>query len=309
MHKNTTRSNKMQTFENYFNNIRILEEQFTNEYLSESYDILLEKLITFGGKAYPNYGHVVIMAGGAGSGKGFVKDNLIGLEGRTFDVDDLKKLAAKTPAIQKKAKEEFGVDLEDLSKDMRKAENVAKMHEIIGDALNIPDKQQQAMFKSILATSPDRKPNLIFDVTLKDLRKLEKITRQVSAIGYDKKNIHIVWVINDIEVAKDQNLKRDRTVPVDILVNTHRGVSATMQDILNMGKSLNKYMDGDIVFAFNKIKVDSEVARSDRGGSFIKDANYFYVKRAGKEVTPLDKLERDVRSKIASYVPKNVEWV
>lgn len=30
-----------------------------------------EALITFGGKAYPKFGQVVILAGGAGSGKGF----------------------------------------------------------------------------------------------------------------------------------------------------------------------------------------------------------------------------------------------
>lgn len=57
------------------------------EYLTEEYELIMEKLITFGGKAYPRSGNIVIMAGGAGSGKGFVKDRLIGLEGYTFDVD------------------------------------------------------------------------------------------------------------------------------------------------------------------------------------------------------------------------------
>ena len=39
---------------------------------------LTEKLITFANKAYPKFGNVIIMAGGAGSGKGFVKDKLVG---------------------------------------------------------------------------------------------------------------------------------------------------------------------------------------------------------------------------------------
>ena len=115
-------------------------------------------------------------------------------------------------------------------------------------------RRMKTLYTSILTAPPDRKPNIIFDVTLKDLQKLEKITRQVSAIGYPKENVHIVWVVNDIEVAKAQNKdpKRGRVVPADILVNTHRGASATMNDILNMGKGLRKYMDGDIAFAFNK---------------------------------------------------------
>jgi hypothetical protein len=142
--------------------------------------------------------------------------------------------------------------------------------------------------------------------------------------------------VNDIEVAKVQNAERDRTVPVEILVNTHRGASQTMLDIINMGKSLKKYMDGDIVFAFNKVGVDSEIAKGatygpnstvdgramgptkagkkigmkgdTKGGMTITDANYFYVKRKGKDVTPQAKLGKDLKAKIQSYVPKNVDW-
>lgn len=306
----------MQSFNRYLKEEVLLRE----EYVKEQYDILLEKLITFGGKAYPKFGNIVIMAGGAGSGKGFVKDKLVGLEGRVFDVDELKTLASKTPAIQKRVKAEFGVDLDKLSSDLKNPENVAKLHEIIGDALNLPDKRMQAFYASILSADDKRKPNIIFDVTLKDLRKLEKLTRQVSSIGYDKKNVHIVWVVNDIEIAKKQNAERDRQVPVEILINTHRGASQTMLDIINMGKSLKKYMDGDIVFAFNKIDVDSTILSSDKsgdkigmkgktkGGMAITDANYFYVKRAGKDVTPQDKLSKDLKAKVASYVPKNAEW-
>ena len=117
-----------------------------------------------------------------------------------------------------------------------------------------------------------------------------------------------------------QNAKRDRVVPAEILVNTHRGASATMNDIVNMGKNLKKYMDGDIVFAFNKIGVDASLATSDKsgkkigmkgntkGGKYLKDAEYFYAKRKGKAPTPTNKLEKELRMKISSYVPKGIEW-
>jgi hypothetical protein len=199
-------------------------------FLQEEYQELVEKLITFGNQAYPKFGTVVIMAGGAGSGKGFVKGQLLGLEGFTFDVDAI--------------------------------------------------------------------PNMIFDVTLKNLGKLDKLTRAVKKLGYDSKNIHIVWVVNDIEVAIDQNAKRSRMVPVEILVNTHRGVSQTMMDIIQMGKKIKTYLDGDIVFAFNKVGVDlinrsPDPEKPQKGkyagvAGYIKDANYFYVKKAGKDVLPLE---------------------
>ena len=271
-------------------------------------DVLLEKLITFGGKAYPKFGNIVIMAGGAGSGKGFVKDELVGIEGRVFDVDDLKLLAAKSPIIRKRVMDEFGVDLEKLSGELKNPENVSKLHEIIGIAMNLPDRRMRAFYASVLTAADDRKPNIIFDVTLKDLEKLQSITRQVANIGYAKENVHIVWVVNDIEVAMRQNATRDRTVPVEILVNTHRGASRTMGDILNMGKGLRKYMDGDIVFAFNKIGVDSKIKQGVGGGKAIIDANYFYVKRKGKPPTPVAALEKDLRAKIKSYVPRDVDW-
>jgi hypothetical protein len=81
-----------------------------------------------------------------------------------------------------------------------------------------------------------------------------------------------------------------------------------MADIVNMGSTLKRYMDGDIVFAFNKVGVDADLKVSGGGGSFLKDAKYFYAKRQGKPATPVDKLEKDIKSKISSYVPKAVTW-
>ena len=272
--------------------------------LFETAEVLMEKLITFGGKAYPKFGNIVIMAGGAGSGKGFVLSNLVGVEGKTLDVDALKTLASKAPSIQKRVKDEMGVDLKDLAGNLKKPENVSKLHGIIGDTLKLDKRVNQALYRGILTAPADRKPNVIFDTTLKDLQKLENLSRQMTDLGYDKKNIHVVWVVNDIEVAKKQNLQRSRTVPTEILVNTHRGAANTMGDVINMGKRLQRYMDGDIVFAFNKVGVDANLMKSGRGGSFVKDANFFYIKRQGKPPVSVDKLEAEVLNKIKAYVPK-----
>ena len=301
----------MQNFSSFLDELiysKTVSDPIREEYIEEQFDELMEALITFGGKAYPKFGNVVIMAGGAGSGKGFVKDKLVGIEGFTFDVDALKTLAAATPAIQKRVKKELGFDLENLAANLKDPENVGKLHMIIGDYLKLDNKRLKTLYTSILSADPERKPNIIFDVTLKDLQKLEKLTRQVSSIGYAKENIHIVWVVNDIEVAKKQNAERERMVPVEILVNTHRGASQTMGDIINMGSGLSKYMDGDIVFAFNKVGVDSDLRKTGKGGSYIKDSNYFYVKKSGKPVQSLANMSREIRAKISSYVPKGVSW-
>jgi dephospho-CoA kinase len=287
------------------------------EFIFESaYDELNEALITLGGKPYPKFNNIVIMAGGAGSGKGFVLGKLIGVEGKVFDVDALKTLSMKTPSIIKKAEKEFGVNISNM--DLKNSENVSKLHEIISE-LGIDDKHLKNMYTSIIAADNNRKPNIIFDCTLKDLRKLEKLSTAVTELGYDKKDIHIVWVVNDIEIAKQQNLSRDRTVPEEILVNTHRGVSQTMGDVINLGARLGKYMDGDIVFAFNAFKIDADLVKSsnpaftdkkgkERRGEYVKKANYVYVKRKGQQVTSQADLSDDIKAKIRAYTPKGIDW-
>lgn len=274
----------------------------------ESTEPLDEKLITFAKKAYPKSGNVLILAGGAGSGKGYVLNNLIGMEGKVFNVDDLKSLSLRAPKLKKKIKDEFGIDMSKLS--LLKGKDVATLHDIVSSELNLPNKKMAAFFADVIFKDPKDKPNVIFDVTLKDLFKLKSVTSMVQNAGYEKKNTHIVWVVNDIEVAKVQNKdpKRGRVVPVEILVNTHRGASQTMLDIVKMGKGLKSYMDGDIVFAFNKINVDSAIEVSKRGGSYIKDADYFYVKRAGKQPESFNNIGDKVLNKIQGYVPNANTW-
>jgi len=133
-------------------------------------DMLVEKLITFGGKAYPKFGNVVILAGGAGSGKGFTIENLLGIDGMTFDVDALKLAASKMPLIRKRVKKELGVDIEKLGRSLKDPDNVFKLHTIIGDHLKLDDRKMGASMNGIISADPSRKPNLIFDVTMKNIQ-------------------------------------------------------------------------------------------------------------------------------------------
>tara|TARA_R110000737_G_scaffold210872_1_gene228454 strand:- start:616 stop:1482 length:867 start_codon:yes stop_codon:yes gene_type:complete len=266
---------------------------------------LNEKLITFGKKAYPKFNTVVLLAGGAGSGKGFIKDNLMGIEGQVYDVDEVKQLALKSKLINKLAKEQTGHDISKFN--LKNPDDVGTLHAILDDTLNVIDKRKLARYTSILIAPKDRKPNLIFDVTLKNLNKLRSISADIEKLGYDKIDTHLVWVINDYNVAKAQNKERSRQVPEEILMDTHRGAAQTAKDILDMGKDINKYLDGDIWYAFNKRGVDSTIVKSNKGGSFIKDANYIKVKEAGKGIDN-SKVTKEVQNKIGGYVPPSNYW-
>lgn len=283
-------------------------------------EVLQEALIQFGGQKATQFGNIVILAGGAGSGKGFVLSNLIGLQGKVLDVDALKVAASKSTLIRQKVEAEYGVDIGSM--DLRNPENVEKLHYIIGKYMKLPSRKEEALFASIIAAAPDRKPNLIFDVTLKDMGALHDISTYARDLGYDKKNVHIVWVINDINVAMTQNQGRSRVVPEDIFLATHKGASMTMKDILDKGEDLRRYMDGFIYFAFNKAKVDAEgVFQSRETGKgdaafpkaaekvgYIKKANYFVIKKPGAAPLTSSQLGDQILAKIREYTPELGQW-
>jgi len=288
-------------------------------------DMLVEKLITFGGKAYPKFGNVVILAGGAGSGKGFTIENLLGIDGMTFDVDALKLAASKMPLIRKRVKKELGVDIEKLGRSLKDPDNVFKLHTIIGDHLKLDDRKMGASMNGIISADPSRKPNLIFDVTMKNISKLRGISQNVTDVGYKKENVHIVWVLNSIDVALQQNRERDRMVPEDVLVQTHQGVSITMEMLLKDAGTLRKYMDGDLWVTANLKFVDSTLksrGKNDdtfagdkigfkgntKGGGYVTDANYFKLKAKGKPPVPMKNIDKILMKKIQDYTPVMMNW-
>ena len=286
---------------------------------------LEEALITFGGKAYPKFGNVVIQAGGAGSGKGFIQSKLLGIEGKVINVDDVKKWVGKSVQLVSLIKAKTGVDISYASLPLSDPKNTSILHDIISNVMGITDKVEANLFKSIATSAPDRKPNLIFDVTLKDLDKLDRISRNVMPLGYAKDDIHIVWIVTPFEKARQQNIARGaskpegRMVSDEILIATHKGAAMTLHDLVySVDTSLSKYMNGDMWIAFNNAGVDSTLKSSEvkpnvnfpsrklAGGSFIaKGAQYVKVKKQGQ---PIQIPEKELAQKIASYVPKVTRW-
>jgi hypothetical protein len=291
-------------YQSFFNQQRFLKEFL--ECTTLDLETLNETLIQFGSQSSSQFGNVLILAGGGGSGKGFVLNNLIDLDGKVLDVDALKQAALRAPKIIQQVKDEFGTDLASLK--LSNPDDVKKLHLILSDGLHLADRQQQALFASILTSDPSRKPNIIFDVTLKDLQKLYTISTNAHMLGYDNKKINIVWVLNDIEVAKQQNANRSRRVPEEILINTHEGVSMTMKTILDMGSALQRYMDGNIFVTFNKVNVDTQITKSDSGGKFLSKADYIQLKKAGSPQMSSNELSDAVLTKIRQYTPDTAKW-
>lgn len=330
---------------------------------------LNEAGVTFGNTAYPKEGQVVILAGGAGSGKGFVLGNVLLINGKVFDVDQIKSevmnvskvslgdqnkvfggkgrgfdvfnnssersgremmKALKSTNINRlfkdylknhyKEGEDPGADrrvreilssgkipdIKDL--ELSEPENTGILHAFV-DYLGLDKKKKNTFFGNLRDNPKLPRPNVIFDITLKNVKNLTKIYNLVIPAGYDPKNIHLVWILNDVKVARIQNIKRGqkeggRSVSDDILNKTHIGASKTMDKIINffdktvmpeVNIPVSELIQGDVWIVPAKENVDSKVETStNRGaGKVITAVNKYKLKERGKPMKTLADVEKE----------------
>jgi hypothetical protein len=288
-------------------------EKFIKGYYSalfcESHDwntIVSEALITFGGKTYPDFGQVVIVAGGSGSGKGFVIDNLFGITGKRYDVDYLKTEVQKNKAIREELSQRFGVS--ESVFDLKTDDDVKTVHELMKMS-GLKQKYEANIFTMARNADIDKKPNLIFDKTCGNISDILDIITTCVNHGYRSENIHLVWVLNDINTALKQNASRDRKVPPIILTSLHSEVASTMKNFISNFNDWPVRLNGDIYICFNNKNKDVKSQQLKKGkfipknGYYITDSNIVKIKSAGESKI---NIEPDVLDKIVDYTPKNI---
>lgn len=296
---------------------------------------LNEAGLSLNGKAYPKFNNVLIAAGGAGSGKGFVLNNVLLFNGKTFDVDALKtnilRFGSKEESriwqeYKKYAENEnkkgknIKTNLNDL--DLKNPVDVGVLH-MFSDSMGYDEKFKELFFK--VASETKNKPNVIFDVTLKKIGSLTgKIKNYIEMGEYDKKNVHLVWILNSFKIALKQNEQRDRTVDVDIMLETHEGAALTMREILENSENYRGVIDGDIWIVPNQVKVDSSVIQNNgneiewKGKKYNRNAetkkknmvidrySAICIKKSGKPAMKYEEIEKSLIEKIREYIPKDV---
>lgn len=271
-----------------------------NLILKES--LIDEALITLGGKAYPKDNNVVIFAGGSGSGKGFIKDKLLGIEGIIFDTDELKRKYLKSLKLKTSLRDEYGLDVDNF--DFKNPDDVNKLHNIL-NSKNIPDKLYHLVLDSVKELS--NKPNIIFDVTLSTLTKFNNLSFMIREVGYNPKNIHLVWVLTEYNTALINNKQRDRVIPKIVFKDIHKGVSRTINELIQL-ENLSEFIDGDIWLVFNNPVSDTNLKTSNLGGSYVDKVDYVKLKSSGQSIIPYNQIEGRVIDKINSYVHHKTKW-
>jgi len=228
-------------------------------------DILNEKLITYGNRK--PYGQVVFMAGGAGSGKGFAIKNFV--DSASFKIRDVDEMKKQLQILNRLGKldirsilKKYGrnIKLKDLDlirkieKDGYKLQNfnlknpdhVMALH-ILVKAMGIKDNTLEKLLLG--KNNPETLPNILFDITAKDVTDITSVVPKLKEVGYKADNIHLTWVLTNYVTAMVNNKNRARMVPEDILLKTHEGAANTIWGLVT--KALPKGMNGRVDVILN----------------------------------------------------------
>ena len=284
-----------------------------------------EKQILYnGGK---NYGQIVFLAGGAASGKGFARDNFMqGSQFKIRDVDELKIAFQKLDELNKftltdlldkykkninqsdmnliqKTVIDKGYSLKDLN--LKTPEHVYALHVLIR-ATGAKDKTLDLLLDGAkLGTLP----NIVIDSTFADLDDMKIYIPKFLAAGYKAKDIHVTWVLTNYEIAIKNNKKRDRVVPEDIVLKTHKGAANTVFTLIRTG--FPKEIDGGIYVILNNPEntmfIDDpktgEHYKDIKGRKVVGNFMYLTIKKPGKSITTDSEIKKQLYSWIQDNVP------
>jgi cytidylate kinase len=195
---------------------------------------LTEAKVNLGGGA--KYGQIILLMGGAGSGKSTATRKYVNTRGyKVINPDDITKIGKKK------------LDL---------------------------------MMASIKLAPADKKPNLVLDRTFSHPREIERVVPDLIDAGYKPKNIHIVFVMTDVEIAVERNRSRDRTIPDEVVMRTNRGARINFYRLFFKGSEATALVDGDYYVVIN------------RGAEIVK------VKSAGQRIDTETEMADKIRKKI-----------
>lgn len=279
---------------------------------------LEEKTMVLGNNQ--NYGQVLFLAGGAGSGKGFTLSNLIqmGTAGfKVIDPDAFKTVYLKAQARRKG--EGLLHDAEILKKcnpDGIPTEDKPCMKDpATTGLLHMRLKQldwEEKLVAGILGggKSPDILPNLVFDRTMKDVSHMLPFIYSLQKAGYQAKNMHLVWVLANDQIALKRNLGRDRTVPPEILFQTHAGAATNMTKFIQGQHPSRSLMDGDVFVTTGS----ANIVKSGKGGTYVLPPDsspgslkFYQVKKAGQDFVSPEVVWKKVGCDICRNTPLRSE--
>jgi len=276
--------------------------------ISEGLHLLNEKEIIVGKGA--NYGQIVFLVGGAGSGKGFARTHFLqGAKFKKRDVDEWKGMFLRIAALKNEYPELKSLDL-------KNPDDVSTLHQWVKDK-GIKSKTLDLMLSQ---AKLGRLPNILFDISYREKSDIDALLPALMEAGYNPINLHVVWVLTNYAIAVKQNRdpKRGRVVSDQIMLDTHEGASTNMWQMLNNGTpagingSVHIILGGKEHTVFFKDADGNEFSghqRSKYGTDrvIIKDFKYLTLKEPGKAMTSDAGLRAQAMKWIVDNVPRTLK--
>lgn len=222
----------------------------------EKVNILTEdKSVSFGGVEYPKFGWCVIVCGGSGSGKSSVVKNLVHIQAKTLDVDEVKKVFLKQSEVDgdkivTKNGKEYYLDGIPEPYDMSNPRYTEFIHKVTKP---LARSKKDTFLNSLSGVDKNRLPNVLFDITGKNSNDFSDIISTMKPLGY---KIAVVWVLAELETALQRNAKRDRVVPEKLVTDIYFGVLRTLTDMFS-DKSFMSNID-EVYVVLNDMNFDTK---------------------------------------------------
>ena len=234
----------------------IFNEERLNS-LVESY-LVEDRMVKYDGELAPKFGWCVIYVGGPASGKGSATSFKSRLQGRYYNVDNLKEIERmwkiKDPETGRPREDDFETPSEKVPKykngkpvldkdgnqvyydkyrNMGNSDFVSELHFAMKPLSKKWEKSIIDNPEDKAGRPEDRLPNIIFDITGDELKKIVKYVEPMKKAGY---KIAIIWMLSTIERAFRNNEMRDRTVSVDnVFIPKHEAVIEAQEALFNTG--------------------------------------------------------------------------
>ena len=282
-------------------------------------EFLEEQLLKFNGKTNQPFGQIVIMAGGSGSGKSTIMQQMVGFQGKIFDTDAIKKIIKKSESLQELLIKTYGDKLNFDVKNINLGDpkTVEALHLFV-KSIQLDKRPQNAFYNEKKTLDGIRLPNLFIDTTLDNPNKIMPEINQALAVGYLPENIHIVWVLNSLENMLINNSFRDRKVPNEIVTQKATDVAKSIKSILSNSEFQSK-INGDWYVVFNEAKqlgFEQDPENENKQRPVFKlnilnpakgyrkiVADYALLKKSGQKPN-FTELAQDIKDRILKLIPK-----
>jgi dephospho-CoA kinase len=227
------------------------------------------------------YGQVIFLVGGAGSGKSTATKSFINTTNyKILNPDDLKALLVQAGNKGSKSfKAMKGVN-------PNTPKGASKVHNFMRDK-KIGSKRARTMMRNLKSSKTKYLPNLLFDRTFSFAGEFKKISQELFAAGYRPENIHVVYVMTDVEMALERNKTRSRSLKKDVVIGTNKGAMKEFTRLF-FNRAKGAMANGDYFIIINRgqssIQVKQAGKRIDRASIVSKKVASLLGKRNLREL-------------------------